>query len=103
MVLSDKYIPMKTFLRIVTVVLGGYGATWGFVAGLSALLAATGSLSVQDAVVLSAMLGFVFYVGVLLWGFSAQKLWIVTLVLVLFGVGGFLLAEALKAAHSLGG
>lgn len=64
-------------LRILGAVAGGYGVTALAVAAAGALLARLG-LARAEAVVLAAMLGFLVYLVILLWGFSVArvaKLW----------------------------
>lgn len=65
-------------LRILGAVVGGYAVTALAVAAAGALLARLG-MARAEAVVLAAMLGFVAYLVLLLWGFSVKsvrRLWI---------------------------
>jgi len=83
-------------LRILLAVVGGYLLT----AGLTGLAAAALGLVMprSEAVVLMAMLAFLVYLALLLWGFAERRpsrLWAV------FGAGGaaaFALAETIAAA-----
>jgi len=83
-------------LRILLIVVGGYLLAAGG-AGLAAAALAL-VMPRAEAVVLMAMLAFVVYLGLLLWGFAERRparLWAV------FGAGGvaaFALAETIGAA-----
>ncbi|MET0268470.1 MAG: iron uptake protein [Duganella sp.] len=59
-------------LRIAGVVLGGYALTTLMVAVGSVVLARAGMVR-SEAVALCAMLGFVVYLVLLLWGFSVRR------------------------------
>lgn len=59
-------------LRVVGAVAGGYAVTALAVAAAGALLARLG-LARAEAVVLAAMLGFLVYLVILLWGFSVAR------------------------------
>lgn len=64
-------------LRILGTVFGGYALTALTVAGMAGALARLG-MARSEAVVLAAMLGFVAYLVLLLWGFSVRsvaRLW----------------------------
>lgn len=61
-------------LRLVAVVPGGYVLTATAVAVSGGLLSLAGMVR-SEAVVLSAMLGFAFFLAVLLWAFSVRSLW----------------------------
>lgn len=66
-------------LRLVAAIPGGYALCAAAVTALGGLLAHTG-LARSDAVVLSAMTGFIFYLVLLLWAFavrSVARLWAV--------------------------
>jgi hypothetical protein len=65
---------LRTVLRVVAAVGGGYALCAVWVALLSVALPRVTGLSRSEAVVLSAMLGFVVYLLVLLWAFSARSL-----------------------------
>jgi hypothetical protein len=64
---------MVVALRVVAAIAGGYAFTASCVALLAATLPLAG-MQRSEAVVLSAMLGFLFYLGVLLWAFSVRSL-----------------------------
>lgn len=59
-------------LRVLGTVAGGYGVTALAVAAAGALLARLG-MARAEAVVLAAMLGFLVYLVILLWGFSVAR------------------------------
>lgn len=67
--------------RVVTAVMGGYAFSASLVALASVALPLVFGLPRSEAVLLSAMLGFVLYLVVLLWAFSAKRLWRVCAVL----------------------
>lgn len=60
-------------LRLVVVIIGGYAAASALVAGIARALPVTG-LARSEAVVLVSMSGFVFYLALLVWGFSRRRL-----------------------------
>lgn len=65
-------------MRVLGAVFGGYALTALTVAAAAALLARLG-MARAEAVVLAAMLGFVAYLLLLLWGFSVRsvtRLWL---------------------------
>lgn len=84
---------LRVLLRIVGALPGGYAFTASLVALLTVLLTHAG-LPRSEAVVSASMLGFVFYLLVLLWAFSVRSL--VRLWLLL--AGGTVLALGLLAA-----
>lgn len=74
--------------RICAAVLGSYAFTWGFMALGIVLLFAAG-MAFHDAEHLSAIIGFLVFLGLFLWAFSARSLWRIWLVL---AGGGLLMA-----------
>ena len=64
----------NTAARVVTAVIGGYGAASGIVGLLAVELPRLTGLARSEAVVLASMLGFLIYLVLLLWGFSERKL-----------------------------
>ncbi|MDM0089418.1 MULTISPECIES: iron uptake protein [unclassified Variovorax] len=66
--------------RIAAGMLGGYAFTWGFIALLIGLLFAA-KMEFHDAEALGYILGFIVFLGVFLWAFSARSLARVWLVL----------------------
>lgn len=77
-------------LRLIAAVPGGYALTAAAVAVSGGLLSLAGMVR-SEAVVLSAMLGFVLYLVLLLWAFSVRSLWRLCGVL----VGGLAACSAL--------
>lgn len=70
---------MGVVIRVLGAVFGGYALTVLAVAAAGAAMARLG-MARSDAVVLAAMLGFVAYLALLLWGFSVKstaRLWLV--------------------------
>ena len=76
--------------RIAAGMLGGYAFTWGFIALLIGLLFAA-KMALHDAEALGYILGFIVFLGVFLWAFSARSLARVWLVL---AGGGALMSGA---------
>jgi hypothetical protein len=60
-------------LRVLVVIVGGYAAAAALVAGVARVLPITG-LARSEAVALASMCGFVFYLALLVWGFSHRHL-----------------------------
>jgi len=83
-------------LRVLLIVVGGYLLA----AGASGLAATALALVMPraEAVVLMAMLAFVAYLGLLLWGFAERRQARVWVVLGAGGVATFALAETIGAA-----
>ncbi|MEM1271039.1 MAG: hypothetical protein AAGI08_13445 [Bacteroidota bacterium] len=59
--------------RVLLAVVGGYYLSAAAVTLFAALLATLGMVR-SEAVVLSMMLGFLFYLGLLIWAFAAKRL-----------------------------
>lgn len=72
-------------LRLIVIIAGGYAAASALVAGIARVLPVTG-LARSEAVALTSMCGFLFYLALLVWGFSRPRL--ATLVLGLSLAGG---------------
>lgn len=73
-----------TALRVLGAVGGGYALT-ALAVAVGALALARAGMPRSEAVALAAMLGFVLYLALLLWGFSVRhvgRLWLA------FGAGG---------------
>ena len=69
---------LRIGLRVLGAVVGGYALTVLAVAALGAVMAQLG-MARAEAVTLAAMLGFVLYLMLLLWGFSGKsvtRLWL---------------------------
>ena len=83
--LRSKSIRAKRVVKILLRVLGAVGGGYAFSAMMVAFGAVTLSLITPlprgEATMLTAMLGFVIYLLVLLWAFSARRVWLVWLVL----------------------
>ncbi|MFY9478262.1 MAG: iron uptake protein [Aquabacterium sp.] len=76
------------FSRICAAILGSYAFTWGFMAlGITLLFAA--GMEFHDAEHLSAIIGFLVFLALFLWAFSARSLWRIWVVL---AGGGLLMA-----------
>jgi len=88
--------PWLVVSRVLGAVLGGYAFSAAWVALLSVALPRVG-MARSEAVILASMVGFLIYLGVLLWAFAQQSLVRVWAVL----AGGAGLAFAL--ARLLGG
>lgn len=80
-------------LRVLGAIFGGYAFTAASVALLSVALPMLG-MARSEAVILASMLGFVAYVGLLIWAFAEPRLSRVWAVL----AGGALLAYVLMRA-----
>jgi hypothetical protein len=65
---------LRMALHAALAVVGGYAFSAAWSAALAALLAWWGILPRAEAVVLCGMLGFVAYLGVLLWAVSERRL-----------------------------
>ncbi|KZD07846.1 hypothetical protein [Oceanibaculum pacificum] len=77
-------------LRLLAVIVGGYYLTAALVSLGAAGMAGIG-LPGSEAVVLAAMLGFLVYLGLLIWGFAERRMRLLCLVF----LGGPLLAQGL--------
>jgi hypothetical protein len=71
----------SVLVRVLCAVFGGYALSAACVALFAPLAASLLGITRSDAVVLSAMLGFVFYLLLLLWAFAQRRLARVMLVL----------------------
>ena len=70
---------LRIVLRVLGAVVGGYALTALAVAALGAVMAQL-AMARAEAVTLAAMLGFVIYLALLLWGFSVKsvtRLWLI--------------------------
>lgn len=82
-------------LRIALAIPGGYALTAGTVALATALLAAL--MPRAEAFVLSAMLGFLLYLAILIWAFAEPRLLRLAVVIPPGAWGCFALAEHVGA------
>lgn len=74
----NKRRPIDLVLRVLGAIGGGYALTALTVITAAAVLARLGMVR-SEAVVLAAMLGFIFYLVLLLWAFSVKstaRLWL---------------------------
>jgi hypothetical protein len=62
-------------LRVVAAVCGGYACTVALGSAGAQLLVVLGGMARSEAVILTAMLGFILYLALLLWSFSEPRLW----------------------------
>lgn len=89
-------------LRVVAAVGGGYTCTVALASAGAQLLVLLGGMARSEAVILTAMLGFILYLVLLLWSFTEPRLWrVCTLLLIGVAVGLSLqhgLASALASA-----
>jgi hypothetical protein len=69
-------------VKTLVAILAGYAFTSGYVAFLSIMLAKLG-MEVGEALMLSAMTGFIVYLCVILWIFTTQKIWRTSIVIIL--------------------
>jgi hypothetical protein len=83
--------PLTVVLRVLGAVLGGYAFSAALVALAAVCLSLGTGLPRSEAVLLSAMAGFLLYLTVLLWAFAERRLWLVWCVL----AGGAVLAYGL--------
>ena len=88
---------MLVFSRVVGGVFGGYAFSAATVALLSVALAVFG-MARSEAVILASMLGFLIYLGVLIWVFAEPRLQRVWTILVAGAVLAYALTRALEAS-----
>lgn len=62
-------------LRVLAAIGGGYACTVSLASAAAQLLALSGSTARSEAVILTAMLGFILYLVLLMWSFSEPRLW----------------------------
>lgn len=82
--------------RILGAVFVGYAFSAAWVALLSVALPVTG-MARSESVILASMLGFLIYLGVLIWGFADTRLTRVWAVLAAGGVLAYTLMRVIKA------
>ncbi len=85
-------IGVSVVVRIVLVVVGGYAVASGLVALIAAGLPLAAGIARNEAVVLASMLGFLFYLALLICGFSMQRLPRLFLLFAALGAGSLGLA-----------
>lgn len=94
---SDRAGRLVVLQRTAAALLGGYAFTWGFIAlGLASLFAA--GMDFHDAEHLSAILGFLVFLGTFLWAFAGRSLARVWAVL---AGGGLLMTGAASLVQHL--
>lgn len=62
-------------LRLLAAIFGSYACTASLASAGAALLVLLTGMARSEAVYLTAMLGLLVYLALLLWGFSASRLW----------------------------
>ena len=62
-------------MRVVAAIGGGYACTVALSSAGAQLLVVLGGMARSEAVILTAMLGFILYLALLLWSFSEPRLW----------------------------
>ncbi|WP_445219478.1 hypothetical protein ACKWRH_04440 [Bradyrhizobium sp. Pa8] len=70
---------MKTFARTALAIVGGYLGTSAIIAALAMIAVAMVGMERSEAATLGSMLGFVIYLGVMIWSFAEPALIRVTL------------------------
>ncbi|MBR0840720.1 hypothetical protein JQ607_11030 [Bradyrhizobium liaoningense] len=70
---------MKIFARTALAIVGGYVGTSAIIAALAMIAVAMVGMERSEAATLGAMLGFVIYLGVMIWSFAEPALIRVTL------------------------
>jgi len=83
---------MMVFMRILTIIIGGYALSAVIVQFLALGLAKLGMLR-SEAVVASALLAFLIYLVILLWAFAERRLLRIFMMLCLFPCLLYLLAD----------
>jgi hypothetical protein len=80
-----KTLALAVSIKILIAILGGYAFTSGYVAFLSIMLLELG-MEAGEALMLSAMTGFIVYLCVTLWIFTTQKVWRTSIIIILLAV-----------------
>lgn len=70
---------MKTFARTALAIVGGYLGTSAIIAALAMIAVSMMGMERSEAATLGSMLGFVIYLGVMIWSFAEPALIRVTL------------------------
>lgn len=70
---------MKIFARTALAIVGGYLGTSAIIAALAMIAVAMVGMERSEAATLGSMLGFVIYLGVMIWSFAEPALTRVTL------------------------
>ncbi len=82
-------------LRLLAAIFGSYACTASLASAGAALLVVLAGMARGEAVYLTAMLGLLVYLALLLWGFSASRLWRVWAFMLGGTLGGLLLQNLL--------
>lgn len=69
-----SHTAIQVSTKILIAILGGYAFTSGYVALSSVFLVKLG-MQMGEAVILNGMLGFIVYLGVILWVLTTAKIW----------------------------
>ena len=85
----------SVLLRLLAAIFGSYACTASLASAGAALLVVLAGMARSEAVYLTAMLGLLVYLALLLWGFSASRLWRVWAFMLGGAVGGLLLQSLL--------
>lgn len=86
MSLSKLQQMLVTVLRVLAIFVGGYALTGGMTA-LSGIGLFAAGMTLSDAMLLTSILGFLLYVIITMWGFSApKKYWPATAIVVLASI-----------------
>lgn len=88
-------------LRLLAAIFGSYACTASLASAGAALLVVLAGMARSEAVYLTAMLGLLVYLALLLWGFSASRLWRVW-TFMLGGTLGGLLVQSLLGSLPVG-
>ena len=79
-------------LRVIAAIAGGYACTVALASAGAQLLVLYGGMARSEAVILTAMLGFILYLALLIWSFSEPRVWRVWAILLM----GILIGSALS-------
>lgn len=93
-------------LRLLAAIFGSYACTASLASAGAALLVVLAGMARSEAVYLTAMLGLLVYLALLLWGFSESRLWRVWAFVLCGTLGGLLLQGllgTLPSGPALGG
>ena len=73
---SDPWLRRGSLaLRVVAAIGGGYACTVALGSAGAQLLVVLGGMARSEAVILTALLGFILYLVLLLWSFSEPRVW----------------------------
>ena len=89
-------------LRITAAIGGGYACTVALASAGAQLLVLHGGMARSEAVILTAMLGFILYLVLLMWSFSEPRVWKVWALLLTGILIGTALSHGLAPALGVG-